>query len=157
MVGEGVKAFVRESYHLSYQLVNSWCSTVVDLVTASEHYDSHHSRIVRTNSQNSPLFIFFMIIICREKEETDLQSVKHLLESDNSDDEVIEEVIKPRVIPKSNSMKKNYNTTNVPSKLVEKEEMEKQPKKKARWWSYPLYFLYPILIYCFRFIIKILK
>ena len=54
-----MKAFVRESYHLSYQLVNSWCSTVVDLVTASEHYDSHRSRIVRTNSQNSQLFIFF--------------------------------------------------------------------------------------------------
>ena len=157
MVGEGVKAFVRESYHLSYQLVNSWCSTVVDLVTASEHYDSHRSRIVRTNSQNSQLFTFFTIIICRKEEESDLQSVKHLLESNNSDDEVIEEVIKPVVVPKNNSMKKNYNTRNVPSKLVEKEKMEKQSKKKSKWWYYPLYFLYPILIYCFRFIINFFK
>lgn len=54
LTGESVKSFVRECYHLSYQLVNSWCAMVVDFVTVSNTRDVRRSRIVRVNS-NPPV------------------------------------------------------------------------------------------------------
>lgn len=151
MTGEGTKAFVRECYHLSNQLVNLWCGMVVEFVTPSTFNDSRRSRFVQAKNIPPIEFVLLSFFKFRNSEVNELQSIQQLLNSEDSYPELFSEpsaLEPPQTVP---SMKKDYNTRSLPTKLIKKRCEQPKPKQPRRWWLYPLYLLYPILVHFFQY------
>lgn len=56
----------------------------------------------------------------------------------------------PASVTKTPMVKKEYNGSSIPSKLAEKKMPAPKPQSRGMTYFvfYPLFFLYPILVYC---------
>lgn len=150
VTGEGIKSVVRECYHLSYQVVNGWCALLINFMSTSNYTESRRNRIVRTDSKRVQEWTSLSRLTDRKKDFNSLQSVKKLLAM--GDKSTVEEpqLEEPASVTKTPIVKKEYNGSSIPSKLAEKKTPAPKPQSRGITYFvfYPLFFLYPILVYC---------
>ena len=61
---------VRECYHLSYQVVNSWCAILIDFISTSNYNESRRNRIVKSNVIKNEEYVLsnlcFLLLVPRK-------------------------------------------------------------------------------------------